>query len=192
MLIFHYLGKLRKTREFLISNSLNMEDRNFWDNWFNRCGNGNQLMPFLKPKVANDIIWLFLIKHQNKFYVGLGSQSQDLTGRSYPFLIFNQLDLNNNFTKNFYQSLKHYIGFMDEFEKLLNQGYIEFDTKIGFDGLSQMQSIVTDEFTNEVGSTLLTNIEQELYASNWYDIKTSKYIIHPNALTCNLYTKVFG
>lgn len=111
--LFFY-GKLRKTREFLVSSSLSSTDRNFWDSWFNRCGNGNQLMPFLAPKISSNTIWLFLVRYEDNIYIGLGSQSQDLTGRNYPFLVFNQLVLGKSFTKEFHQYLEFYLEFIDE------------------------------------------------------------------------------
>ena len=39
---------------------------------------------------------------------------------------------------------------------------------------------------------LYADYQTEPYVSNWYDIKSTKIVIHPNTLTCSLYHKIFG
>lgn len=41
-------------------------------------------------------------------------------------------------------------------------------------------------------SVLMTHYQTEPCISNWYDLKSTKIVIHPNTLTCSLYHKIFG
>ena len=64
----YFFGKLNQSRDFIVSENLQTNDKNFWDGWFDRCNNQDKLIPFTRKVLSASRIWLFCIKLP--FYVG--------------------------------------------------------------------------------------------------------------------------
>ena len=57
----YFFGKLNQSRDFIISENLQDNDKNFWDKWFDRCANQNKLIPFTRKAFFASRIWLFCV-----------------------------------------------------------------------------------------------------------------------------------
>ena len=85
----YFFGKLNQSRDFIVSENLQSNDKNFWDGWFDRCNNQDKLIPFTRKTLSVSRIWLFCIKLPDSItYIGLTALSSDQTGRQYPFVLF--------------------------------------------------------------------------------------------------------
>ncbi len=177
-----FYGKLRKHREFLYSDNLNNKDRLFFDSWYSRCHNGNSLMPFLNKR-QNHKTWLFIIVANNQCYIGLTSDSQDLSGRNFPFTCF---DIITNIIDNkdkCYQHICYYIQQVSNFNMLLQNGMLP---------LENIYTTTSKNVTLPSEVDTFIDMIDEADKSCWIDVKNNYIISYHNSLTCSLYNKIYG
>lgn len=187
----YYLGKLRRTREFIKSFNLSNDEHFFWESWFNRCIDTYQLMPFLKKNKYNSKLWVFVIKSDSIIRFGLVTLSEDLSGRRYPFLIYKREKFEGLELDETSNILTFFLRRILMFSNILNQGYFNNDIYELF--VSDKQTILLElENEKNVLKNLTNGIDDEYHISNWVELNSNKYITHTNALTCSLYNKIFG
>lgn len=195
-----FLGKLRKHREFIISPKLSFQQRSFWDSWFNRCHVDNKLTPFLVGKKSSRRVWLFLIKQQNLTYIGIATNSEDLVGRDYPFLVFTVISSETCLQDELTRLVLFFQAHATDFENWVVQGQMDdilsasWYTQWANDAqvCDRQTDMKNDDDLQAIIKVLYADYQTEPYVSNWYDIKSTKIVIHPNTLTCSLYNKIFG
>ncbi len=177
----YFFGKLNQSRDFIVSDNLGADDKNFWDGWLGRCGNQDRLIPFTRKAFTAPRIWLFCIKFtDNTAYAGIIAPSADKTGRQYPFVLFCKsascFDLRDQF--EFISEKK------DFFSEVLEKGKCVIDNcHTGVDDIKK--SILPEPFLR-----YLSNSSSE--GSFWLDSESGRYIEHEGLLSCSLFNKLFG
>ncbi len=183
-----FYGKLRKCREFLYSEELSNKDRLFFDSWYNRCHNSNSLMPFLNKR-QNHKIWAFVIIANNQCYVGLTSNSQDLSGRKFPFTCF---DIVTNISHNkdkCHHYICYYIQQVINFNALVQGGRLPQQNLDIFDSDN---TTITENITLPSEVNTFIDMIDNADRSCWIDTKNNYIISYQNSLTCSLYNKIYG
>ncbi|QEY26143.1 type VI secretion system-associated protein TagF [Neisseria zalophi] len=188
----YFFGKLSKSRDFIVSNNLEVDDKFFLDEWFGRCVGQNKLIPFAKKILAGSKIWLFVIKHssyENNVYIGLAALSLDKSGREYPFVLFCKSEFQNQ--SALLEKVEFISSKIDFFQNILNDG----------------QCVLEDSFYNidvekdkkdEIGLKLVGNIAKYLSErdgdidSFWLESNGAHFIEHQGSLSCSLFNKLFG
>ena len=173
----YFFGKLNQCRDFIVSENLQTNDKNFWDGWFDRCNNQDKLIPFTRKTLSVSRIWLFCIKLPDSItYIGLTALSSDQTGRQYPFVLFQkpcplpeQLKSINFFSQNidfFNQTLingkciiTNCLGTLYKSDHPLPEPFLNF--------LSKSDKILAISFCSESGGNL-----------NWYFDKSPIFIFN--------------
>jgi len=176
----YFFGKLNQSRDFIVSENLQTNDKNFWDGWFDRCNNQDKLIPFTRKTLSVSRIWLFCIKLPDSItYIGLTALSSDQTGRQYPFVLFQkpysppeQLKSINFFSQN-----------IDFFNQTLTNGKCVI--KDCLDTIHKPTNPLSESFLNFLSKT--DNI-----GSFWMEFESGNHIESNGELTCSLFNKIFG
>ena len=176
----YFFGKLNQSRDFIVSENLQTNDKNFWDGWFDRCNNQDKLIPFTRKALSVSRIWLFCIKLPDSItYIGLTALSSDQTGRQYPFVLFQkpcslpeQLKSINFFSQN-----------IDFFNQTLINGKCIITNCLGT--LYKPGHPLPEPFLNFLSKS--DNI-----GSFWLDCESGYHIERDGEPTCSLFNKIFG
>lgn len=176
----YFFGKLNQSRDFIVSENLQANDKNFWDEWFGRCTNQDKLIPFTRKALFASRIWLFCVKlPANITYTGITALSSDQTGRQYPFVLFQkpytpseQLKSINFFYKN--------IAFFNQ--TLINGKYVLKDC---LDTIHKPTNPLSESFLIFLSKT--DNI-----GSFWMECESGNHIERDGEPTCSLFNKIFG
>ena len=87
-----FYGKLKNRRDFVYSSSLSYDEKIFWADWFDGCVISKSLPNFLRQK-ATSKIWLFICKTEDICRIDVITMSQDYSGRLYPFVVYQTIDI---------------------------------------------------------------------------------------------------
>lgn len=179
----YFFGKLNQSRDFIASDNLQREERNFWDGWFGKCTGQSKLLPFVKKTWDEPSVWLFYIRLYETVYIGLCAQGGDQTGRRYPFVLFSKHLCND---ENLLDQMKIFSFQSNIFKRTLDNGkcvlsHYQFDEADG-----QIDGIVFHESLND---WMLSGVE---VGGIWLECGGSRYFEMDGTPTCSLFNKLFG
>ena len=176
----YFFGKLNQSRDFIVSENLQANDKNFWDGWFGRCTNQDKLIPFTRKALFASRIWLFCVKlPANITYTGITALSSDQTGRQYPFVLFQKLYTLSEQLNSFNFFYKN----VDFFNQTLINGKC-FITNC-LDTLHKPDHPLSESFLNFLSKS--DNI-----GSFWIECESGNHIERDGEPTCSLFNKIFG
>lgn len=176
----YFFGKLNQSRDFIVSENLQANDKNFWDGWFGRCANQDKLIPFTRKVLFASRIWLFGIKlPDNITYIGVTALSSDQTGRQYPFVLFQKLYTLSEQLNSFNFFYKN----VDFFNQTLINGKC-FITNC-LDMFHKPDRPLSESFLNFLSKS--DNI-----GSFWIECESGNHIERDGEPTCSLFNKIFG
>ncbi|WP_232012719.1 type VI secretion system-associated protein TagF [Neisseria animaloris] len=176
----HFFGKLNQSRDFIVSENLQADDRHFWDGWFSRCTSQDRLIPFTRKTFSTPRIWLFCIKLPDGiFYTGLAALSSDQTGRQYPFVLFCKPDSDSDLTAQI-ELFAEKTGF---FRDTLNHGKCLI--KNCNTHPHHIQPALPESFLH-----YLSNNGNP--GSFWLESESGRHIEHEGHPSCSLFNKLFG
>lgn len=173
----YFFGKLNQSRDFIESDNLQAKDRDFWDNWFRRCSNSNQLAPFTSKTFTPQHIWLFCIRLPcNAFYAGLATTSADKIGRKYPFTLFCKPESHSD--------LRIDVEFISQYANFFQQIVKTGRHCAAMDYGANTQLILPSPF--------LHYLNRDSIGSFWLEKESFYYIEHEGLPLCTLFNKLFG
>lgn len=178
----YFFGKLKQSRDFIVSDNLQTSDKFFLENWFSRCTGQDRLIPFVKKTFHPSKIWLFCIKFSEELtYTGITALSSDKIGRIYPFVLFYK----SNSDEDLKKQLELVAGKINFFSDILNSGkYID-----NYNSDSTCAHIIN--LNSEVQISLQHCLSGNSF-SFWIDSKSGYYIEHEGTLSCSLFNRLFG
>lgn len=179
----YFLGKLNQSRDFIFSNNLQENDKRFWDSWFGRCSGQNRLIPFVKIKMSRPRLWLFYIKLPELIYIGLGAYSTDLSGRSYPFILFSRHTPDSK-VEDLERQLKLFCTNTGTFRNILNNGKCLLGDYFNLDKNLQDFSLPAMLPQNKL-------LENGI-GGFWLECESGYCLEYEGLPTCSLFNKLFG
>ncbi|KPN70621.1 type VI secretion system-associated protein TagF [Neisseria sp. 83E34] len=177
----YFFGKLNQSRDFIVSDNLQADDKHFWDGWFGRCTSQDRLIPFTRKTFTTPKTWLFCIKLLNNIaYTGITALSADQTGRQYPFLLFCKSDSHSD--------LLNPINFIAEktdfFQNTLNSGKCTIQDCFSADA-DNTPIQLSEPFRHYLSNSTNTG-------SFWQESESGRHIAHEGEPSCTLFNKLFG
>lgn len=177
----YFFGKLSQSRDFIVSDNLQADDKHFWDGWFGRCTSQDRLIPFTRKTFAAPRIWLFCIKLSDGMaYTGITALSADQTGRQYPFVLFCKPDSHSDLS----DSISFIAEKTDFFRNTLNNGKCVIENCFNA-GTSHSSVLLSEPFRNYLSHSGDTG-------SFWQESESGRHIEHEGELSCSLFNKLFG
>ena len=176
----YFFGKLNQSRDFIISENLQDNDKNFWDKWFDRCANQNKLIPFTRKAFFASRIWLFCVTlPANITYTGITTLSSDQTGRQYPFVLFQKPCTPSERLK----SINYFLQNIDFFNQTLTNGKCVI--KDCLDTIHKSTNPLSESFLNFL-------LKTDNIGSFWMEFESNSHIESNGEPTCSLFNKIFG
>lgn len=175
-----FFGKLNRSRDFIASENLQTNDKDFWDGWFSRCTNQDKLIPFTRKTYFTPRIWLFCVKlPDNITYIGITALSSDKTDRQYPFVLFQKI--NSHF--NELESMNFITSKIDFFRQTL------------IDGKCIIKDCLSIDYkpTRPLSASFLNFLaKSDNIGSFWLECESGYHIERDGEPTCSLFNKIFG
>lgn len=178
-----FFGKLNQSRDFVASNNLQENDKKFWDSWFGRCSGQNRLIPFVKIKISRPRLWLFYVRLPTAVYTGLGAYSTDLSGRSYPFVLFSH-HLTSSEPEDLKRQLQLFGANLGTFRNILNNGKCLPENYFNLNNDLQDFSLPTMLPQNKL-------LENGI-GGFWLECESGYCLEYEGLPTCSLFNKLFG
>lgn len=173
----YFFGKLNQFRDFIASNNLNVDDKDFWNGWFERCSCQDKLIPFTRKSFGSQRAWLFCMKLPNNiFYVGLAAASSDRAGRKCPFILFCKPEQ--------YSELRASVEFI--------ASHTAFFLQVVKAGSYTAIDLNTNNFQFALPVSFLHYLHKNATGSFWLESESGLYIEHENPPSCSLFNKLFG
>ncbi|MDO4433995.1 MAG: TagF domain-containing protein [Alysiella sp.] len=175
-----FFGKLKTHRDFIQSTDLSLEDKNFWQTWFQKCANTQ--LHFTGKVKNNHSVWLFVIATENGFMYGLISPSQDMQGRFCPFVVCAKTHSPDCLRLG----LQRFFQIAFDFAKYVKQGVFLISNLINecdSHPKNQNDIVLPETFS-------LERISQN--GSLWFECNNKQAIESANVLSCFLFNKLFG